>query len=170
MLSEILANGYFPAELPPSFTTASYSKALATAAVPLAGFLHPKTAQLCNFSLARAGNARFRRRLSLVNPANFYHLAKLVADNWPVLSQHMKTSMLSMSSAFYRSNSGRALSPSSYSHRNLVGVKAKNRGTAKVLLVADISEFYHSIYTHSIAWALHTKAHAKVNRGAQLLG
>lgn len=170
MLSEILAKGYFPAELPPCFTTAPYSTiGVAARALPV-GFARPKTAQLCNFSLARAGNARFRRRLSLVNPVNFYHLAKLVADNWPVLSQHMKTSMLSKSIAVHRSSSDRALSPSSYSPRNLVGVKAKNRGTAKVLLVADISEFYHSIYTHSIAWALHTKAHAKANQRAPILG
>ena len=36
--------------------------------------------------------------------------------------------------------------------------------------MADISEFYHSIYTHSIPWALHTKPFAKVNRGAGILG
>jgi len=170
VLSKILANGYFPAELPPCFTTACYSKALVTAAALPAGFVHPKTAQLCNFSLARAGNARFRRRLSLVNPVNFYHLAKLVADNWLMLSQHMNASMLSKSCAVYRPNGDRALSPISYSPRNLVGVRVKNRSTAKVLLVADISEFYHSIYTHSIAWALHTKAHAKANQQAPILG
>jgi len=39
-----------------------------------------------------------------------------------------------------------------------------------VLLVADIAEFYHSIYTHSIPWALHKKAFSKLNRGAGILG
>ncbi len=39
-----------------------------------------------------------------------------------------------------------------------------------MLVIADISEFYHSIYTHSIPWALHTKATAKANRGLQLFG
>lgn len=38
------------------------------------------------------------------------------------------------------------------------------------LLKADISRFYHSIYTHSIPWALHTKATAKVNRRRGLIG
>ena len=33
------------------------------------------------------------------------------------------------------------------------------------LAVCDISSFYPSIYTHSIAWALHGKAKAKANRG-----
>ena len=38
------------------------------------------------------------------------------------------------------------------------------------LLQVDISRFYHSIYTHSIAWALHGKAQAKANRSRSLYG
>ncbi|MEB4591412.1 RNA-directed DNA polymerase, partial [Candidatus Thiothrix sp. Deng01] len=38
------------------------------------------------------------------------------------------------------------------------------------LLETDISRFYGSIYTHSIAWAVHTKAVAKVSRSRTLLG
>jgi len=43
---------------------------------------------------------------------------------------------------------------------------------AKVQLVVrtDINQFYGSIYTHSIPWALHGKTHAKANRSASLLG
>jgi hypothetical protein len=37
-------------------------------------------------------------------------------------------------------------------------------------LAADISEFYHSIYTHSISWALHTKLFAKSNQKAKVVG
>src|SRR5690606_2383826 len=32
-------------------------------------------------------------------------------------------------------------------------------------LKTDISKYYPSIYTHSIPWAIHTKAFAKVNQG-----
>lgn len=170
MLADILAKGYFPSELPPCFTTASYSAALTSANKRPAGFGKPRQAQLCNFSLARAGNARFRRRLSLVNPVNFCHLASLVADNWTAIDQQMGASTLSKSRAVHRVNGSRALSPLSYSPSNLVDIRAKARGRAKVLLLADISEFYHSIYTHSIAWAIHTKAYAKANKGVDNLG
>jgi len=44
------------------------------------------------------------------------------------------------------------------------------RTNARYLLVTDISRFYHSIYTHSLPWALHTKATAKANRNAPILG
>jgi hypothetical protein len=35
---------------------------------------------------------------------------------------------------------------------------------------ADVSAFYHSIYTHSIPWAIHGKAVAKKNRSDALIG
>jgi hypothetical protein len=170
MLADILAKGYFPAELPPCLTTASYSAALTPPNVPLAGFNKPTTAQLCNFSLVRAGNARFRRRLSLVNPVNFFHLSALVASNWVAIEAQMMKSTLSKSRAVYRPNGSRALSPLSYNVANLVDIRAKARGVSKVLLVADISEFYNSIYTHSISWALHTKAFAKAHQKGNILG
>jgi len=40
----------------------------------------------------------------------------------------------------------------------------------KYLLVTDIDNFYHSLYTHSIPWAIHTKSVAKMNRSSNLLG
>ena len=169
MLSDLLTKGYFPSELPPCFNTASYAHAVASGGAPKE-FLSAHESQLCSFSLARAGNSRFRRRLSLVNPVNFCELSRLIVNNWTALQAHMKTSTLSRSTATYRPQGERALSPSSYSPGHLVETRARARGTAKVLLVADISEFYHSIYTHSISWALHTKAVAKANRNGNLLG
>lgn len=38
------------------------------------------------------------------------------------------------------------------------------------LVETDVSDCYCSIYTHSIAWALHTKPEAKRNRGYDLVG
>lgn len=40
----------------------------------------------------------------------------------------------------------------------------------RYVLRTDITRFYGGIYTHSIPWALHTKATAKANRSAALLG
>jgi hypothetical protein len=168
LLKDILAKGYFPAELPPCFTTTTFASACSFSSGTPKGFHRPAMAQLCNFSLAKAGNARFRRRLSLVNPINFFQIATAVASNWTALERHMQTSALSMSRAVYRPNKERALSHFSYSRADHVDRQAKDRGTAKALLVADISEFYHSIYTHSISWALHTKAIAKTKGRGRL--
>ena len=171
VLTDILAKGYFPSELPPCFTTRGYATAVMANRVQLpAGFLRPQMSQLGNYSLARAGNSRFRRRLSLVNPLNFFELASLVANNWRQLEQHLSASRLSKSRPLHRLNGERALSPITYDRRDLIATQAKNRAAARVLLVADISEFYHSIYTHSVPWALHTKAFAKTNRRPGILG
>jgi len=40
----------------------------------------------------------------------------------------------------------------------------------RYVLQTDINRFYGSIHTHSIAWAIHTKATAKANRALTLLG
>jgi hypothetical protein len=54
--------------------------------------------------------------------------------------------------------------------KELIHPRAQNRAGAKLLLRTDISDFYHSIYTHSIPWALHTKPVAKRNHGNALIG
>ena len=43
------------------------------------------------------------------------------------------------------------------------------RAKARFILRTDITNFYPSVYTHSIPWALHTKAKAKVKRGPKSL-
>lgn len=44
------------------------------------------------------------------------------------------------------------------------------RARAPLIVRTDINQFYGSIYTHSIPWALHGKATAKANRSPALLG
>jgi glycosyltransferase A (GT-A) superfamily protein (DUF2064 family) len=48
--------------------------------------------------------------------------------------------------------------------------RAQLRSTSRYILQADINRFYPSVYTHSIPWAIHTKAVAKSNRGDGYIG
>jgi hypothetical protein len=48
-------------------------------------------------------------------------------------------------------------------------MRAINRSSSRYAVTADLSEFYNSIYTHSIPWALHTKVAAKANRSNRAL-
>jgi hypothetical protein len=43
-------------------------------------------------------------------------------------------------------------------------IRVKTYAAQNFILSTDVSSFYHSIYTHSIPWALHGKALAKQNR------
>jgi hypothetical protein len=169
MLSSLLSLGYFPNELPPSFGTANYSDALTPAGgghAPPQTFATGSAAKLCSYSLARAGNFRFRRRLSIVNPIHYYNLSSCISNNWAALSAHISLSTLSNSKPEIDPKCPRAVRPAK-SWRDLLPLRARNRSGSGAIVVADISEFYHSIYTHSIPWALHTKAVAKANMRAR---
>jgi transcriptional regulator with XRE-family HTH domain len=48
--------------------------------------------------------------------------------------------------------------------------RAAVRYAARYVLKTDIARFYHSIYTHSIPWAIHSKAAAKRDRTPNLWG
>jgi len=53
---------------------------------------------------------------------------------------------------------------------DLALLKANFRKNARYVLLADVTECYRSIYTHSIPWALHGKSVAKKNQKNTLLG
>ena len=103
----------------------------------------------------------------MVNPIHYYNLSDKISSEWPTLSTHINRSGLSFSKPVLDPAYPRAVRPSTTSHRDLLPQKAKNRAGCAAVVLSDISEFYHSIYTHSIPWALHTKQTAKTNARAQ---
>lgn len=162
MLKELLGKGYFPAELPAPFTTREYAAAICSPSLPTShpytfGRKGPKYNSKCAiFNLARRG--RLRRVLSVPNPVNYYHLAKSIADNWADIEAHYRKSDQSLSRPVV--DASRALGWEK-GFSELSDAKLKTRSASKYILKADISNFYQSIYTHSIPWALHTKSVAK---------
>lgn len=162
MLKELLEKGYFPAELPTPFTTREYAAAICSPSLPTShpyafGKKGPKYNSKCAvFNLARRG--RLRRVLSVPNPVNYYHSAKSIADNWADIEAHYRKSDQSLSRPVV--DTSRALGWEK-GFSELSDAKLKTRSASKYILKADISNFYPSIYTHSIPWALHTKPVAK---------
>lgn len=164
-LDELLSRGYFPAELPPPFTTEGYSLALtgAGAARPNNSFEGtPKFAQPCDHNLVRAGG--LRRNLSIPNPKHFYRLARHIVQHWvdlEVCASHSPFSATKPTLGGPR----RAITPlTDLAQRPFM--RAQARATARFALVTDISRFFPSIYTHSIPWAIMGKANAKAAHAA----
>jgi len=94
---KFLRKGYFPKELPPSFKTASFAKALDPKAVsfPFVDAASSKRLEwtwMMHHSLARASHVR--RSLGIPNPVTHWTLAKEVADNWQhcVTTRHARPS------------------------------------------------------------------------------
>jgi len=159
MLNALLRYGYFPAELPSLFSTDSFAEAINKAKRGLpecmtntkAGWTQPT-----HHNLARVGG--LRRRLSVPNPVNYFRVAKSFAANSAAIETKWSESPFSHTSPKLSSGGPRAISPR---NGDRATPRALARVGAKYLLRADISQFYPSIYTHTIPWALHTKEVAK---------
>lgn len=167
-LLELLRDGYFPRELPPPFTTAPFANLIFSNVASLPACLETKfKSNTSDHNITRVGT--LRRKLGIPNPIAQYQLSKEIATNWNTLDTHIQNSKISVSKPVAIKDSGRALAPQ-IRPRLLPILRASRRLGAKYLLKSDISNFYHSIYTHSIPWALHGKSLSKQNRSPMLLG
>lgn len=159
-LLALLGRGYFPDELPPPFNTASFAKYRRAVGKAWAAAQphYPKTVPEV-FSIPRA--KKVRRDLSIVNPIAEYHVSKLIADNWVELRKHMKTCNFAPALLEISSDDQRAVPTPDFRLINLR--QAEISASYDNLLIADISRFYGTLYTHAIPWALHTKSWAKLH-------
>ncbi|PWB90665.1 hypothetical protein C5688_09065 [Methylocystis sp. MitZ-2018] len=158
--TRLLSAGYFPAELPPPFSTASFAKASrkllgAISADRAIGFwTTPET-----FSIPRW--AQMRRKLSIVNPINQLMVAHLIATNWEPIAEKLKSTKTSEFHPEIVWRGGRAVTGV-----NFDGVQRRKTellSTYGRYVKTDIVRFYSSVYTHSIAWALLGKDWVKSN-------
>jgi len=153
-LESLLSRGMFPRELPTAFSSADFASKR--------GRLNSDSKEKrwrapAVFNLARPGD--LRRRLSIPNPFSQVALARACQDNWAELQLHFERSSISLSKPRAQ-GTGRAIGLSK-GYRTLAAERASRMTRGKYVVLADISQFYRSIYTHSIEWALEEKASVK---------
>jgi hypothetical protein len=161
-LQRSLAFGFFPHEVPLSFSSQSFANAT-PGLTPLkpGGSTSP-----VRFSLARAGGVR--RATEIPNPLAQWATAELCSSNWRKLQSITAKSPLSLSRPV-RKRAGRALTYiCEPSRKPEVAISRMPGGT--VTLQTDISQFYPSIYTHAVDWAIRGKTTAKRARRVKTLG
>ena len=164
-LKNLLSKGYFPRELPPSFTTASFAGRLPV--IESEWNLLTKKVQdkysetkCVNYNIPKVGLGR--RRISIPNPLSQWMLAKCIVDNYAVI-EAFYSSKTSASIPVYTPSGARSVKT------KLTFGEFRRTGTlesyAKVHEIkTDISKYYHTIYTHIIPWVLHTKPVAKARK------
>lgn len=155
--SALLSDGYFPVQLPPPFCSATLG--LAVPALN-ACFAPAMTYQSdCeSFSVARVGHRR--RTTKLPNPISQFLLARSIAANWPAISKHLKRSKLSLSNPRLKTISGeRSIQIPSLGE--LESERVSRSAGYRYALVSDVTQFFPSLYTHALPWALHTKSAVK---------
>jgi hypothetical protein len=167
-LSNILARGYFPKELPPPFNTSSFGMFADTASATVLnldttkkGLKNNPTTRPSIHNLARSGT--LRRKLTIPNPITQYQIVRAVAEGWVELKSTCVGSPISLTTPRYLKHGLRAISSSS-AFDAIPLAKSRSRTASRYLLTTDLSQFYPSIYTHSIPWALHSKPVAKASQ------
>ena len=162
-LEDLLGKGYFPKELPPPFHTRNYAAFVTKQLTDCLGRAQSAKTRSSVHNYSRYG--MLRRKLSLPNPMNQLKVANCIVQNWSSM-QPLFGSTTSISTPTL-DRLGRAIG-TRLSFDSLPEVKARTRAVSKHLLRADISRYYHSIYTHSIPWAIYGKAAAKVDNSDAL--
>lgn len=160
-LRRFLEAGYLAEELPPPFVSHSFArfrKALlgdwSTESMYTKFRSRPEP-----FSIPRYGAAR--RRITIPNPINYYRLATTISDGWIEIRDHISKSKITEFRPILDAEGQRSIFKLDF------GIIDKR--TAEILVdydhafKTDITRFYHSIYTHSIAWALYGKDWVKRN-------
>jgi hypothetical protein len=181
-LKKLLEKGYFPKELPPPFETKLFAekhqiinnrweriineekkqKRGETKAKAKKRYQEKygkySSSQLAIFSISKGVYSR--RKLALPNPKQYLDLSKAIIENWGLLRKTYKLSPYSESTPI-ESGAKRAVRTKSNSWSNFKFEIIEKSFDKKIELRLDISQFYPTIYTHSIPWAILGKEKAK---------
>lgn len=169
---DLLTRGYFPAEVPPPFVTQTLGSHALTTGIPqllqLVGTGKARWAFPVRHNYARAGG--LRRQLSIPNPIGYMCLASELDGGWKgELKPLLATARLCASRPVPSAGGARAFRK--VGEKQIERLKAVARRMARYVVHADIQNFYPSIYTHSVPWALHGKKQAKAaTKDKTLLG
>lgn len=180
-LRALLAKGYFPRELPPVFTTTDFGQHVhdilsdwENAAV----YTTKKTGNLpggakksnsYNYQISYAEieiiskpkRGYERRNIHITHPIPQALLAFELAKNWKTIQKWLLRQTYSLDEIRISDNYERSIKGINFAlHR---AKKGYLEATSDWLLKTDISRFYPTIYTHSIAWAAYEKKKVKDN-------
>ena len=109
------------------------------------------------------------RKFQLVHPVIYLKLVNTIIDNWRFIQDHFKKNKVDKiySCPIFKRKSKHAKQKKTQILSYLDEIEKQSIRQSlefKYLSKLDITDCYPSVYTHSVAWALHTKPHAKNNR------
>jgi hypothetical protein len=163
-----LAAGFFPQEMPSCFYSETFAPHSGDLFTLFSEF--PKKNKNPDYYSFKSEKVSFNfprfkredRRHSYINPISFFFLAKVLAENYVNLRKLNRQSHLSVAPSIFDWSGPRSLIGPVFEPRNAQNSSLNAR--FEVLAEADISGFYHSVYTHTIAWAIHGRNISKKNR------
>jgi Reverse transcriptase (RNA-dependent DNA polymerase) len=156
----LVRTAYFPRELPPSFTTKHFSEycaknfaVIASSAKDLAGL----NTTYDTFTAPR--NRNTRRNFAIVHPLGQLAVSIIITQNKSQIAKMISADAAS----FYRvtEDKTKQLAFEGLDFQGWKEDKNKLLSEYPVVLKADISRFFYTLYTHSIPWAIFGKEKAK---------
>lgn len=164
--ARLLANGFFPPEMPSCFYSERFG-ANREAVLKAFSAIPSKKKGPPHFYLFKGERAVFHfprfgredRRHAYINPISYFYLSKVLAENYVGIRKLNRRSKISIAPAIFDWAGERALIRPAFDARDTQRVTL-NAGY-ELLAEADIAAFFHSVYTHTIPWAIHGKALAK---------
>jgi len=173
---DLIKYGYFPVEAPPPFQTIKLGDVLdKLSSNQFEKFItkwynkdktnNSRESKCCNYSVPRVKN--LRRLIRIPNPLYQIVLCQYIEKHWPMIKAHIKKSPLSISRPVLpikRKNKDSRAFDLVMDNLNFEQELALRSTEFSYILKSDISRYYHTLYTHSISWALHGKDNAKKYR------
>ena len=161
-LFELLQRGYFPKELPPSFNTYKFALNADKYIGVVRGDdnLKKKSSAPALYSIEKSDVSR--RAIHIPNPLNYLILAGVIVKNQLDIFNNIPNSSFSISKVYHNTDiSDRCLVPRGFPIRMLKQETLKVAMAKKYEVKLDVANYYPSIYTHSITWALLGRNKAK---------
>jgi hypothetical protein len=163
--ARLLSSGFFPPEMPSCFYSEHlgmrrddvlkvYNKIPNKNGKP---HFHRFKSERAVFSFPRY--AREDRRHAYINPVAYFYLSNTLAEKYVAIRKLNRRSKMSIAPAIFDWSGERALIRPAFDARD--SQRATLNAQYELLAEADIAAFFHSIYTHTIPWAIHGKAVAK---------
>lgn len=156
----LLEHGYFPESVPPVFSITNLHEAalgclksddyLTSPKVPTEGVRYNST--------KRGGQ---RRSFTMPNPVFMVDAAKYFIRHQDEIQLHLEAGGKAVSYPVFKEK-GRPLAVPSFIEMHKL--RRRELAQSRYVVRTDISRYFHSVYTHSLSWALHGKAAAKKNR------
>ena len=170
----LLDHGLFSEKIPPCFSSAGLSEYVparlnslckTTSSQELSELLEGTCHDYVRYDVFRPTN--IPRQFGIPHPESHAAQCLAIKRHWDKIKRHCATPRVPVSRLFVRRRRGRRVFKINYKGRErIVDEEAdlERRIGARYLVRADIANFFPSIYSHSIPWALHGHDKAKSER------
>tara|TARA_R110002049_G_C9127004_1_gene558748 strand:- start:244 stop:1995 length:1752 start_codon:yes stop_codon:yes gene_type:complete len=183
-LSRILEKGYLPKELPPPFTSKTFGKKSRYITKKWKDYETELKEQLPSENSKNQAKKRFepilkkhklsklfeyniakgkfsRRKIEIPHPQSYLNLCEKIVENWNLIKETHDLSTFSESKLYSETKIKRSVRTKSRSWSKFRNKLTEVSFNYKVQLKIDITNFYPTIYTHTIPWSLLGKEDSK---------